>query len=102
MVNQYATNYLFQVDDLVQNLYELKDKLTEVLFDIETKACHCHSLLDKGDIPLATLKKLPSSYCKGFFFLEEIIINLIKRKKILSEHYKIYSAVSAQMEVAHG
>lgn len=101
-LKQYARNYLFQIDDLVRNLYDLKYKLTEVLFTIETEACHCHSVLDKGDIPLATLKKLPSSYSKGFFFLEGIIIDLLKRKKILSAHYKNYSDALEKIEVAHG
>jgi hypothetical protein len=97
---QHANNYLFQVDSLVRNLYELKYSLTEVLFDVESKACHCHSLLDEEDISfdaiIKALKKLPASYSKGFFFLEGIIINFLKQKKILSEHYKIYSAVLAK------
>jgi hypothetical protein len=102
-LKQHATNYLFQIDDLVRNFYKLKDKLTEVLFDIETKACHCHNLLDEGNIPLAPPKKLPSSYSEGFFFLEGIIIDFFKRKKILYEQNKIYSLALKEVEkVAHG
>lgn len=102
-LKQHATNYLSQIDDLVQNFYNLKDKLTEILFDIETKACHCHSLLDEGNIPLAPLKKLPSSYSGGFFILEGIIIDFLKRKKILYGHNKIYSLALKEVEkIAHG
>ena len=101
-LKQPASTYLSQIDILVKNLYKLKDKLTEVLFNIETKACYCHNALDKGDIPLATLKELPSSYSKEFFFLEGMIIELLKRKKILNEHYKTYSVALAELEVAHG
>lgn len=101
-LKQPASNYLSKIDNLVESLYRLKDKLTEVLFHIETKACHCRSTLAEGNIPLATLKKLPSSYSKEFFFLEGMIIDLLKRKKILNEHYKAYSVALAELEVAHG
>jgi hypothetical protein len=105
-LKQYANTYLSQVDGLVRNLYELKYSLTEVLLDVESRVCHCHSLLDKDYISLGTLKdtikELPASYSKGFFFLEGIIINLLKEKKILSAHYKICSVALAEMEVIHG
>jgi hypothetical protein len=102
-LKQHAIDYLSQIDNLVKNFFNLKDKLTEILFDIETKACHCHILLAEGNIPLAPLKKLPSSYSEGFFFLEGIIIELFKRKKILYEHNKIYTLALKEVEkVAHG
>jgi len=102
-LKHHAVNYLFQIDDLVQNFYKLKDKLTEILFNIETKACHCNSLLAEVNIPLAPLKKLPSSYSEGFFFLEGIIIEFFKHKKILYEHNKIYSLALKEVEKAgHG
>lgn len=102
-LKHHAINYLSQIDDLVQNFYNLKDKLAEILFDIETKACHCHILLTEGNIPLAPLKKLPSCYSEGFFFLEGIIIDFFKRKKTLYEHNKIYSLALKEMEkLAHG
>jgi hypothetical protein len=31
-----------------------------------------------------------------------MIIELLKRKKILNEHYKTYSVALAELEVAHG
>lgn len=102
-LKHHAISYLSQIDDLVQYFYNLKDKLTEILFDIETKACHCHILLAEGNIPLAPLKKLSSNYSKDFFLLEGIIIEFFKRKKILYEHNKIYSLTLKEMErVAHG
>jgi hypothetical protein len=100
-LKQPASNYLSQIDRLVKNLHKLKDKLTEVLFHIETNACDCHRALDEGDMPLATLKELPSSYVKEFYFLEGMIIALLKHKKILNAHYKAYSLALAEWEVAH-
>ncbi|WP_342220197.1 hypothetical protein [Rickettsiella endosymbiont of Miltochrista miniata] len=101
-IKKYASDYLFQIDDLVRDLYDLKNKLTEILFSIETKACHGRCLLNKGDTYLVTLKdslkELPSSYSEKFFFLEGIIIDLLKRKKILHRHYKTYLLALKEVE----
>jgi hypothetical protein len=101
-LKQPTSNYLSQIDSLVKNLHKLKDKLTEVLFHIETNACDCRRALDEGDMPLATLKELPSGYAKEFYFLEWMIIALLKHKKILNAHYKAYSLALTEWEVAHG
>lgn len=101
-VKKYASDYLSQIDYLVNDLYKLKDKLTEVLFYIETQSCHCSSLLDKGDTSLITLKdalkELPPRYSNKFYFLEEFLFYLPKQIKILNESYKAYS----DAEVVHG
>lgn len=94
-IKKYAGDYLCLINYLVKDLYKLKDKLTEVLFNIETEACHCLSLLDKNDTPLVTLKdalkELPPRYANKFFFLEEFIFYLPKQIKNLDAHYKTYS-----------
>ena len=94
-IKKYASDYLSQINYLVKDLYKLKDKLTEALFYIETEACHCRSLLDKGETSLATLKdalkELPPRYTNKFYFLEEFIVDLHKYKKILNKSYKAYS-----------
>ena len=101
-IKKYVSDYLCYINYLVKDLYQLKDKLTEVLFSIETEACHCRSLLDKGDTPLVTfkdaLKELPPRYSRKFYFLEESVVNLRKYTKILNESYKAYS----DAEVLHG
>lgn len=99
---KYANDYLGQINYLVKELYKLKDKLTEVLFSIETEACHCHSLLDKGDTLLVTLKdalkELPPRYVNKFSFLDEFLFYLPNHIKILNKSYKAYS----DGEVVHG
>lgn len=101
-IKKYAGDYLCLINYLVKDLYNLKDKFTEVLFNIETQACHCRSLLDKNDTPLVTfkdtLKELPSRYANKFYFLETFIFYLPKQMKILDEYYKAYS----DTEVVHG
>lgn len=101
-IKKYASDYLSQINYLVKDLYKLKDKLTEALFYIETEACHCRSLLDKGDTSLATLKdalkELPPRYNNKFSFLEEFSFYLPNHIKRLSESYKAYS----DAEVLHG
>jgi hypothetical protein len=101
-IRKYVSDYLSRINYLVKDLYKLKDKLTEVLFSIETQACHCSSLLDKGDTPLATLKdalkELPPRYDNKFCFLEEFSFYLPNHIKLLNESYKAYS----DAEVLHG
>ena len=46
-IKKYASDYLSVINNLVRNLYDLKDKLTEIIFDIETKALHCFSRVYK-------------------------------------------------------
>ncbi|MEN9449892.1 MAG: hypothetical protein RJA83_506 [Pseudomonadota bacterium] len=94
-IKKYASDYLSQINYLVKELYKLKDKLTEILFTIETQACHCQSLLDKGETPLATLndalKELPPRYDNKFSFLEEFSFYLPNHIKHLNESYKAHS-----------
>ncbi|WP_342220271.1 hypothetical protein [Rickettsiella endosymbiont of Miltochrista miniata] len=101
-IKKYASDYLSQINYLVKDLYKLKDNLTEALFYIETEACHCRSLLDKGDTPLAmfkgALKELPPRYNNKFSFLEEFSFYLPNHIKLLNESYKAYS----DAEVLHG
>jgi hypothetical protein len=101
-IKKYASDYLSQINYLVKDLYKLKDKLTEALFYIETEACHCRSLLDKGDTSLVTLKdalkELPPRYANKFSFLEAFSFYLPNHIKSLNESYKAYS----DAEVLHG